>query len=190
MSEESLAGNRYFFLLVDNYNKWCWVYMLKNKSEAFENLQRFHVLVERQIRKKLKAIRSNRGGEFSSFCFQKYCENLGIKREFTTPYTPQQNGVVERKNKNVVEMARSLLKSRNLPIKLWGKATATTVYLINRSPTHALYNKTPFEVWHGVKPSVSHLKVFGWTAFALITSYKPHKLDEKSEKCVFVGYSS
>lgn len=165
------------------------MYLRTNKSEALQQFQNFHVLVERQAEKNLKVIRSDRGGEFSSAAFRKYCEIWGMKHEYTGPYTLQQNGVVESKNRTVVEMARCLLKSGGLPIRFWGEAVSTAVYIINRSPTHALQNKTPFEVWHGVIPSVKHLRVFGCLAFALIPAHKLHKLDEKSERCIFVGYS-
>lgn len=134
----------------------------------FEKFQAFHALVKRQTCLKLKTLRSDRGGEFCSSEFQSYCERLGIKREFTAPYTPQQNGVVERKNRTVVEMARGLLRSRELPMRFWGEAVSTAVHLINRSPTQALQNKTPYEVWHGFKPTVSYLRIFGCIAFALI----------------------
>lgn len=86
-------------------------------------------------------------------------------------------------------MARCLLKCGGLPISFWGEDVSTAIYIINRSPAHALQNKTPFEVWHGVIPSVNHLRVFGCIAFALIPVHKLHKLDEKSERCIFVGYS-
>lgn len=117
MSEVSLGNNKYFFLIVDDYSRWCWVYFLKCKFEAFHHFKLFHAMVERQTGKKLKAVRSDRGGEFTSLEFQKYCEGWGIKRELTVPYTPQQNGVVEHKNMTVVEMARSLLKCGGLPLK-------------------------------------------------------------------------
>lgn len=190
MSEQSLGGNKYFFLLVDDYSRFCWVYLIKNKSEAFQNFLNFHTLVERETGRKLKIVGRDRGGEFSSLEFQKYCNGIGIKREYTAPYSPQQNGVVERKNRTVIEMSRSLLKSGKLPLNFWGEAVSTAIYLINSSPTKYLHGKTPYEAWHGVKPTISHLRVFGCLSFALITSHKLKKLEEKSVKCVFIGYSS
>lgn len=88
MSEESVGGNKYFYLLMDDYSMWCRVYFINNKSEVFEKFQAFHALVERQTGLKLKTLRIDRGGEFCSSEFQSYCEGLGIKREFTAPYTP------------------------------------------------------------------------------------------------------
>lgn len=177
-----------YFYVIDDFSKWCWVFFLKSKSEAFKNFRYFHALVERQIGKKLKAVRSDRGGEFSPLEFQKYYENLDIRKEFTAPYTPQNLGVVERNNRALVEMARSLLKCGNLPLKFWGEVVSTAIYIINRSPTQVVSNKTPYEAWHGVKPTVSYLRVFGCVVFALIPSHKYQKLNEKSKKCLFIGY--
>lgn len=190
MSENSLGGNRYFLLFIDNFSKMTWVYTLRNKSKAFEMFRKFHALVEKQTWKKLTELRNDRGGKFRHSEFLKYCEDLSIKREFTAPYTPQQNGAVERNNRIVVEMGRSLLKSRDPPIRFWGEAVSTAIYMINRAPTQAMHNRTPNKVWHGVKSTVSHLKVFGCTAFVLIPSQKHHKMDEKLDKCVFIGYSA
>ena len=88
----------------------------------------------------------------------------------TAPYTPEQNGVAERKNRTVVEMARSLLKGKHLPIQFWTKTIATVVYLLNISPTKAVMNRTPFEAWYGMKPSVRHLRIFCCIAYALVNS--------------------
>nr|GEV34256.1 retrovirus-related Pol polyprotein from transposon TNT 1-94 [Tanacetum cinerariifolium] len=105
----------------------------------------------------------------------------------TAPYTPEQNGVAERKNRTVVEMARSMLKSKGLPDNFWAEGVATAVYLINISPIKAVWNQTPYEAWYGNKPSVSHLRVFGSVCYALRTGHK-HKLEDKSQKFIFVGY--
>ena len=92
----------------------------------------------------IKKLRTDRGGEFLSNEFTSFCEENGICRELTAPYTPQQNGVAERKNRTVVEMARSMLKAKELPDQFWGEAVATAVYLLNISPTKAVQNKTPY----------------------------------------------
>lgn len=187
MSEESLGGNMYFYLFVDYYSRWCWVFFLKNKSESFEKFENFHSLMERQTGMKFKTLRSDRGGEFFAHEFQRYYNRLGIKREFTAPYSPQQNGVMEHKNRIMVEMARGQLKSGELPVKFWGENVSTAVHLINKSPTQALHNKTPYEVWHVVKPTISYLRVFGCVVFTLISSHRHQKLNDKSEICMFIG---
>lgn len=187
MQTESLGGSKYFLLFTDDYSRMSWIYFLKFKSETFENFKKFKALVENQSGSRIKAFRTDRGGEFLSNDFTAFCDEHGIRRELTAPYTPEQNGVAERKNRTVVEMARSLLKAKNLPNQFWGEAAATAVYLLNISPTKAVLNQTPYEAWMGRKPRVSHLKFFGCVAYALVPFHS--KLDEKSEKCIFIGYS-
>lgn len=189
MRTESLGGSRYFLLFTDDYSRMSWVYFLQLKSETFENFKKFKALVEKQSGKDLKVLRTDRGGEFISKEFASFCDEEGIKRELTAPYTPEQNGVAERKNRTVVEMARSMLKSKGLPDNFWAEGVAAAVYLLNISPTKSVWNMTPYEAWYGNKPSVSHLRVFGCLCYALRTTEK-HKLEEKSQKYIFIGYCS
>lgn len=145
-------------------------------------------MVERQTRSKIKVLHIDKGGEFTSQEFNSFCERHGIIKQLTTPYTPQQNGVSERKNRTIMEMARALLKDKGMPLKFWAEVVLTAVQLINISFTIALKNKTPYEVWLGYKPKVSHLWVFRCIAYSLLPSNKLQKLDTKSKKCVFIGY--
>lgn len=190
MQTKSIGGSQYFLLFTDDFSRFSWVYFQDSKAETFQNFLKFKAMVEKQSGQFLKILRTDRGGEFLSGEFKDFCESNGIHRELTTPYTPEQNGIAERKNRTTVEMARSLLQAKNLPNSLWGEAVATSIYLLNISPTRAVWNKTPFEVWSGKKPSVSHLKIFGCIAYTLISQQNRQKLDCKSEKCIFVGYSS
>lgn len=183
---ESLGGSKYFLLLTDDYCRWSWVYFLKFKSEAFETCKKFKVLVEKHSGRYIKTLRTDLGGEFCSDEFNTYCKEHGIQRELIAPRTPEQNGVAERKNRTVVEMARSMLKAKNLPNMFWGEAIATAIYLQNLSPTKAVMKSDPYEAWQGRKPRVSHLKVFGCITYALFEDRS--KLDEKSQKCIFIGY--
>ena len=145
--------------------------------------------MEKQYGLSLKVFRTNRGGEFTSKDFRTFYEALGIQRQLTTPYTSEQNGVAERKNRMVVEMARCMMKEMNVPVNLWVEAIATVVHILNRSPTQALQNCTPYQALTGLKPSVTHLKVFGCIAFALVNPHQRKKLDSKSEKYLFIGHS-
>jgi hypothetical protein len=188
MQTKSLGGSRYFLLFTDDYSRMSWLYFLDNKSETFEQFQKFKALVENQSGCHIKVLRTDRGGEFTSSEFNLFCEENGIRRELTTPHTPEQNGVAERKNRTIVEMARSMLQARGLSNQFWAEAVATSVYLLNLSPTKAVLNKTPYEAWYGRRPNVSHLRVFGCVAYALVNSQARQKLDEKSEKCIFIGY--
>lgn len=181
------AGNKYFFLLVDDFSRSMWVYMLKSKDEALEAFKKFKARVEDGKDKKVKVFRTDRGGEFTSKEFEKYCEEAGIERHYSAPYTPQQNGVVERRNRTVVEMARSCLKERKLPSTMWGEAVRHSVYILNRLPTRALSGKTPYEAWTGLKPNVGHIRVFGCIAHMKVPSVHTKKLDDRSITVINLG---
>jgi transposase InsO family protein len=128
--------------------------------------------------------------ELTSNLFTVFCNQNGIKHYTTTPYSPQQNGVVERRNQSMVEMSRCLLKAMKVPMIFWGEAVRTTVYLLNRSPTKALESRTPFEAWHGKTPKVNHLRVFGCLAHVKQLGPGINKLLDRSKSMVFIGYES
>lgn len=144
--------------------------------------------VEREMEKKIKILRTDNGGEYVSGDFKKFLESEGIQRHLTVEYTPQQNGVAERANRTLVEMARCMLMSSNLPESLWGEAINTAAYLRNRSPTKLL-QCTPYEAWCGNKPSVHHLRIFGSKAIVLNKRPGKSKFAAKSYECFIVGYS-
>ena len=125
ISPQTIGGKRYFLLIVDDYSRCMWVALLKEKSEALEQFKRFKLMVEAEKGVKMKSIRSDRGGEFTSDEFKELCDKSGIKKQLTAPYTPQQNGVVERKNRTVMGLVRSMLKEKELPLELWGEAVST-----------------------------------------------------------------
>jgi predicted component of type VI protein secretion system len=112
-------------LIIYDYSRLTWVSFLKEKSEAFEKFKVFKALSKNQTEKRLKEVRSDRGGEFSSWNFKEYCDKHGIKREYTIPRTPQQNGVVERHNRSIQQMARSMMNERNIPQTYWVEAIHT-----------------------------------------------------------------
>ncbi|MCO5572900.1 hypothetical protein L7F22_026661 [Adiantum nelumboides] len=135
-------------------------------------------------------LRTDRGGEYMSGAFKDFLGKKGIKHQCTMPYTPQQNGVAERKNRSLMEMARCMLKAKSLPHKLWMEAVACAAHVLNRCPTRALKTITPYESWYDRKPSISYLRVFGCLAYAHIPQQLRGKLDDKAVNCIFVGYSS
>ncbi|WJX11887.1 hypothetical protein P8452_02442 [Trifolium repens] len=134
--------------------------------------------------------RTNGGGEYNSNDFKLFCEEKGIIHEVTAPYTPQHNGLAERRNRTLLNMARCMLKSKELPKKLWGEAVNTAAYVLNRCPTKRLKDTTPEELWTGHKPSVKHLRIFGSLCFRHIPDEKRKKLDDKSEQLILVGYDA
>nr|KAJ0194783.1 hypothetical protein LSAT_V11C700360190 [Lactuca sativa] len=117
------TGNRYFMLIVDDYSRVMWAYLMKTKDEVLQTFKMFRGKVETEIGEKIKVLRTDRGGEFLSNEYTKYCNETGLERHYTSPYSPQQNGVVERRNRTVLEMVRCNLKTMTMPHALWGEAS-------------------------------------------------------------------
>ncbi|KAK4394561.1 Retrovirus-related Pol polyprotein from transposon TNT 1-94 [Sesamum angolense] len=160
----SHGGNRFFLSIIDNFSRKVFVFLMKHKSEVFEKFKMWKSLVENQTGKKLKALRTDNGLEFCNQQFSELCQEFGIKRHRTTPYTPQQNGV-ERMNRTLLNKVRCLLISSGLAKSFWGEALLTAAYLINRSPSVPLVGKVPEHVWSGKNVDLSSLRVFGCSAF-------------------------
>ena len=138
MSSSSLSGYVYYVSFIDGFSRKTWVYFMKNKDEVFNKFKEFKALIENHTKKKIKTFRSDNGGEFTSNEFKALCKDSRIKRELSTPYNPQQNGIVERKNRTIMEAARAMLQDQDLPMHIWAEATRTSVYVQNRTPHRAL----------------------------------------------------
>ncbi|CAA0357000.1 unnamed protein product [Arabidopsis thaliana] len=181
------AGNRYIFVLIDDFSRYMWTILLKEKGDAFLKFRNFKALVEKECETRIQTFRTDRGGEFCSHEFNLFCEEAGIKRHLAAPYTPQQNGVVERRNRTLMEMTRSILKHMRMPNYLWGEAIRHSTYLLNRVATRALTDKTPYECLRERRPTIAHIRIFGCIAYAKID--KPHlkKLDDRSRMLVHLG---
>ncbi|KAJ0795409.1 putative RNA-directed DNA polymerase [Helianthus annuus] len=189
MRTNSIGGCRYFITFIDDFSRKAWVYFIKLKSEALVKFKEFKKLVENQVDYKVKCIRTDRGGEYCSHEFQRFLKENGIHHQLTTSYTPQQNGVAERKNRTLMELSRSMLKMKKLPNSYWAEAVACATYLLNRATTKSVQDVTPHEAWSGNKPSVDHLRIFGSIAYSHIPKQHRGKLDDKVEKTIFIGYS-
>ena len=129
MSHVSLGGYEYYVLFIDDYSRMTWIYFLKTKSEVFKRFREFKALVEKQTGRKIQALRSENGGEYTDGGFAEFCTHEGIRREFTVPYNPQLNGVSERKNKTIIDAAKAMIHDQGLPLFLWAEACSTAVYL-------------------------------------------------------------
>jgi hypothetical protein len=145
ISPSTPRGNQYFILLVDDVSQFMWVKMLQSKDQATDAIKQYQATTKVEIGRRLRAFCSDRGREFTSAEFAEHCAEHGVRRQLTTPYTPQQNGVVERRNQTVVDTARSMMKAKGLLCMFWAKAVATTVYVLNRSPTKGVADKTLYE---------------------------------------------
>jgi transposase InsO family protein len=187
---KGLKGERYFMLLVDDYTRMTVVFFLKNKSEAFENFKIYKEMVENEMDSRIKCLRSDNGGEFTSKEFMDYCSSHGIKRQFSVARTPQQNGVVERKNRTVQEMARTMLMDSKLTDIFWTQTMHTTVHIQNRVMLRNNTDKTPYELWKGRLTHVKHFGVFGSKCYIKREDGRMGKFDSHVDKGVLVGYSS
>ncbi|KAK9928322.1 hypothetical protein M0R45_025465 [Rubus argutus] len=185
----SRGKKRYLLCLIDDFSRKTWVYFLLEKSEVFYHFKCFKILVEKEIGLSIKCLRTDRGGEFNSAEFNEFCMQHGVKRQLTTAYTPQQNGVAERKNRTVMNMVRAMLSEKKVPKSFWPEATRWCIHVLNRSPTLVVKNMTPEEAWSGEKPSVDHFRVFGCVGYVHIPDARRIKLDDKSVSCVLLGYS-
>ena len=183
----SIGGSRYYMLLIDDFSRMCWVFFLSKKSEALSHFERWIAFIEKQTRHKVQTLRTKNGGEFVAF--QDFLASSGIEHQTTIPYSPQQNGVAERKNCTVKEMARTLLHHAQCPSNFWAEAIATSIYLLNRSTTKALDGMTPFKAFTGHKPGVRHLRVFDCIAHVHVPKSKRRTLDAKSTPMIFTGYA-
>ena len=194
----SMNGQQYFITFIDDYSRYGYLYLIHEKSQASDVFKTYKAEVENQLNMKIKAVRSDRGGEYYGRNdgsgeqrpgpFARFLEECGIVPQYTMPGSPNMNGVAERRNRTLKDMVRSMINHTSLPEPLWGEALKTSAYLLNRVPMKATL-KTPYELWTGNKPSLKHLCVWGCLAEA--RPYKPNerKLDSRTLSCHFVGYS-
>lgn len=166
----SSGGKRYLITFTNDFSRKTWV------------------RVENERGKNIKSFRTDRG-EYCSNEFKAFCEEHVIRRELTTAYTPQQNGVSERKNRTILNMVRSLFSKERDPKSFWPEVVNWSTHVLNRSPTFAIQNMTPEEGWSRRKSYVDHFRIFGCIAYAHVPDQKRKKLDDKAEKCVFLGVS-
>ncbi len=129
MIATSLSGYDYYVSFIDDFSCKTWIYFLKSKDEVFAKFREFKALVENLSKRKIKTLRSDNGGEFTSKEFNSFCKEPGITRELTTAYNPQQNGVAERKNRSIIEVVRAMLHDQNFPMYLWAEVARTAVYV-------------------------------------------------------------
>lgn len=186
MSTESLGGSRYFLLIKDKSSKFRHTVFLRTKEDVHINLKKFVMSTEKLYGHSVKVIRSDNGTEFVNKHVKTFLDEKGIMQETSAPYTPEQNGVAERENRTVVEMARTMLCSMNLPKMLWAEAVAYATLILNNTACDS-DGKTPYERWTSNRSDLEMFKTFGCTAYYHIPKQLRYKLDPRSKKAVFVG---
>ena len=189
-----ILGFCWFVSFIDDHTRLTWVYLLKEKSEVGQVFPNFHKMIQNQFQTKIKILRTDNAKEFFKYVLGVYLLDQGIIHQSSCVDTPQQNGIAERKNKHLLEVARSLSFSTNVPKQFWGDAILTATYLINRMPSQVLNFQTPFQVLLKHYPSsrlvsTIPLKIFGCSAFVHVHSHNHGKLDPRAIKCIFLRYS-
>ncbi|KAJ9539089.1 hypothetical protein OSB04_031822 [Centaurea solstitialis] len=189
MKFQSLAGRKYILVIVDDFSRYTWTKFLKSKDETSSLIINFIKAVQVQLNLPVQTVRTDNGTEFKNIILKTFYNTFGITQTFSAARTPEQNGVVERRNRTLVEAARSMLAESQLPQYLWAEAVNTACYTQNRSIIHRRFGKTPYHILFGRVPSVGHFKVFGCKCFVLNESENRGKFGPKSDELIFVGYS-
>ncbi|KAJ0621134.1 putative RNA-directed DNA polymerase [Helianthus annuus] len=158
---KSITGDYYCLVVTDDYSRFSWVSFLKSKDETFDSLMALFRKTENLYQRRIRRIRSDNGTKFKNNKMEEFCEEQGILHEFSAPYTPQQNGVAERKNRTLSETARTMLADSKLPINFWAEVVSAACYTLNRVLTVKKFNKTCFELINNRKPNLKYLEPFG-----------------------------
>ena len=183
----SKYGHLYSMNVIDDFSSYIWSLPLKSKSEAINVLRVWHQAVENQTGERLKTLVTD-NGELVSKTTTAWCTLYGITHQFIAPYTSAHNGRAERLHRTVLGKARTMRLSCNTPASLWDEFCATSAYLTNFTASLSLNGKTPYELWFGRKPSLSHLCKVGCRAFTLIQTHNP-KIFQQSTLCILIGYA-
>jgi len=186
----SLGGNYYGLLIVDDYSRFTWTLFLKTKNDAFDVFHKLAKVIQNEKGLHIVSIRSDHGREFQNESFEKFCEENKIHHNFSAPRAPQQNGVVERKNRSLEEGARTLLNETKLPKYFWVNSMSAIYYTLNRLLIRSILKKCPYELYKGRKSNISRLRVFECKCFVLNNGKEsPGKFDAIVNEAIFLGYS-
>jgi hypothetical protein len=182
------GGKRYFMTFIDDCTRFCYVYFLKTKDKTLHYFKAYKAKVENQLKRKIKRLKSDRGGEYFSSDFTEFCVEHGIIHERTPPYSPQSNGIAERKNRTLTELVNAMLGTVGLSKEWWGEAILTACHVLNRVPTK---NKkiTPFEEWEKKRLNLSYMHTWGCLAKMNVPINKKRKVGPKTVDYVFLGYA-
>nr|GEZ45098.1 retrovirus-related Pol polyprotein from transposon TNT 1-94 [Tanacetum cinerariifolium] len=189
MRVESINGKKHVLAVVDDYSRYTWVFFLHSKDEASEVIISFIKKTQVNPQLQVQRVRTDNGTEFKNKTLAKLFDEAGIYQQFSAARTPQQSGVVERKNRTLVEVARTMLTFANLPLFLWAEAIVTACFIQNHLIIHKHFDRTPYELMNKRKPNIKFFRVFGYRCYLLNDYEDIGKLKEKRDIGVFVGYS-
>nr|GFB89646.1 retrovirus-related Pol polyprotein from transposon TNT 1-94 [Tanacetum cinerariifolium] len=179
----------YCLVVTDDFSRFTWTFFLSIKDETSGILKKFITEIENLKDLKVKIIRCDNGGEFRNKEMNDFCSQKGIKREFSNARTPQQNGVAERRNRTLIEAARTTFADAKFPVTFWAEAVNTACYVQNRVLVNKYQNKTPYELFNGRTPAIGFLKPFGYHVMILNTLDNLGKFEAKGDEGYFIGYS-
>jgi transposase InsO family protein len=186
----SIGGNKYGLVIVDDYSRFTWVFLLQNKSETQGVVKKFMKRAQNEFDAKVKKIRSDNGTKFKNTQVEDFLDEEGIKHDLSAPYTPQQNGVAERKNRTLIEMARTMLHEYKTSDRFWAEAINTACHATNRLYLYKLIKKTSYELLTGNKPNVSYFRVFKSKCHVLHQRSKSSKFAPKVYEGFLLRYDS
>jgi transposase InsO family protein len=184
----SIGGNKYDFVIVDDYTRYTWVLFLYNKSDVYNLFKSFVKRAQNEFETTIKKIRSDNGSEFKNTRIEDLCDDLGIGHQLSPTYTPQSNGVVERKNRTLIVMTRSMLSEYNISHSFWSEAINTTCYCSNRLYCLGKLRKTPYELLNGRKPNIAYFRVFECKCYILKKDTRLSKFDKKCDEGTWLFY--
>jgi hypothetical protein len=184
----TVGGSRYFVIFVDDFSRYTWIYLMKNRSEVLTIYRDFAKMVQTQYSKAIKVFRSDNAREYRQTDFSTILKHYGTIFHTSCAGTSQQNGRAERKLRHILDTVRALTNAASTPASFWGEAALTAVYTINRCPSPVIQNTTPYERLFGTAPNYSLLKVFGCVCFVLLQPHERTKLQPRSQLCCFLGY--
>ncbi|GJV87167.1 retrovirus-related pol polyprotein from transposon TNT 1-94 [Tanacetum coccineum] len=190
MQVASINGKKYILVIVDDYSRYTWTLFLCSKDETPEVLKDFLTMIQRNLQALVIFVRTDRGTEFLNKTLNAFFKEEGIEHQTSTPRTPEQNGIVKRRNRTLVEAARTMLLASKLPLFFWAEAIATACYTQNRSIIIPTHEKTAYHIINDRKPSIKHLHIFGCTCYLTRDGENLDKMKEKGDPCILVGYST
>ncbi|GJU12400.1 retrovirus-related pol polyprotein from transposon TNT 1-94 [Tanacetum coccineum] len=190
MRVASINGKKYILVIVDDYSRYTWTLFLRSKDETPKVLKDFLTMIQRNLQALVISVRTDRGTEFLNKTLNAFFKEEGIEHQTSTPRTPEQNGIVKRRNRTLVEAARTMLSASKLPLFFWAEAIATTCYTQNRSIIIPTYEKMAYHIINDIKPLIKHLHIFGCTCYLTRDGENLDKMKEKADSCILVGYST
>nr|GEY38915.1 retrovirus-related Pol polyprotein from transposon TNT 1-94 [Tanacetum cinerariifolium] len=190
MRVESINGKKYILVIVDDYSRFTWVKFLRSKDEAPNFIIKFLKMIQVRLKVSVCHIRTDNGTEFVNQTLHQYYKEVGISHKTSVARSPQQNGVIERRNHTLIEAAYTMLIYAQAPLFLWSEAVATACYTQNRSIIRLRHGKTPYELLHNKLPDLSFLYVFGARCYPTNDNENLGKLKPKANTGIFIGYTS